>query len=303
MKTCSNCDGDAVLRGLCRPCYNAYQRAYWANRSDRSAPTSKRCKACNLEKPAAEFPKSGNKGSGLRARCKACEIAQRRRRHIDTPERFQSHYAVIDERTGETVKACSQCDEVKPAAAYYRLGDGRIRSACKACEAKNSAAAYTRTSGRKRAYAPRPGQTREQMLEKQRAYNSRRVAIQAAYTRHRLARMTTEERERHAAIMREGRRRYAKAHAGIHAAKEKRRRARKAGAPIVEIIDRDAIVLRDASICYLWCGRVLTDDEITLDHVVPLARGGWHAADNLRVACRLCNSRKGTRLLGELNLL
>lgn len=77
------------------------------------------------------------------------------------------------------------------------------------------------------------------------------------------------------------------------------RRARKRGAQI-ETVDRAAIIARDDQTCYL-CGRYLTDpDDITLDHVVPLSRGGAHAATNLRVACRECNFRKNRYLLGEL---
>lgn len=72
------------------------------------------------------------------------------------------------------------------------------------------------------------------------------------------------------------------------------RRARLAGAPRIERIDRESIIMRDGSRCYL-CGSDLPRQAITLDHVIPLARGGAHAEDNLRVACRPCNSRKGAR--------
>lgn len=68
----------------------------------------------------------------------------------------------------------------------------------------------------------------------------------------------------------------------------------------VERIDYAAIVERDRHICYL-CGDALNDDGVTLDHVVPLSRGGEHSGENLRVACRPCNSRKGDRLLHELD--
>lgn len=33
----------------------------------------------------------------------------------------------------------------------------------------------------------------------------------------------------------------------------------------------------------------------TLDHIVPLARGGQHVESNLQCACWLCNVRKGAR--------
>lgn len=72
------------------------------------------------------------------------------------------------------------------------------------------------------------------------------------------------------------------------------RRARKNNAPRIERINRHEVINRDNSVCHI-CGRRLQPHEITLDHVVPLARGGCHTYDNLRVACRSCNSRKGAR--------
>lgn len=80
-----------------------------------------------------------------------------------------------------------------------------------------------------------------------------------------------------------------------------RRRAAIAKSALIEKVDRAAIIARDNSTCYLWCGRKLEPSEITIEHVVPLSRGGTHTADNLRVACMPCNSRKGRRLLSELS--
>lgn len=36
--------------------------------------------------------------------------------------------------------------------------------------------------------------------------------------------------------------------------------------------------------------------RMEFDHVVPLSRGGPHAADNLTVACRRCNRSKGAKV-------
>jgi 5-methylcytosine-specific restriction endonuclease McrA len=38
----------------------------------------------------------------------------------------------------------------------------------------------------------------------------------------------------------------------------------------------------------------------TIDHVVPRSRGGGHTWENCVAACRMCNSKKADRLLGEL---
>lgn len=40
-----------------------------------------------------------------------------------------------------------------------------------------------------------------------------------------------------------------------------------------------------------YCGRRM--ERLEQDHVVPLAKGGWHCSMNIVPACRSCNSRKG----------
>lgn len=93
---------------------------------------------------------------------------------------------------------------------------------------------------------------------------------------------------------------YRQKHPHLHAEIQARRSARKRGAT-VEPVNRQAIIERDKSICYL-CSRKLEKHEITIDHVIPLARSGPHSAANLRVACGPCNFKKQTKLLHELPL-
>lgn len=73
------------------------------------------------------------------------------------------------------------------------------------------------------------------------------------------------------------------------------RRAREAGAPVVEKIDRAAIIARDRSICHI-CGLLVSDEAIHLDHVIPLAARGEHAAANVKVAHASCNQSKNARV-------
>lgn len=46
--------------------------------------------------------------------------------------------------------------------------------------------------------------------------------------------------------------------------------------------------------CCYWCGDKRAK-EYTIDHYVPLARGGKHAVGNLVIACRTCNVRKNAK--------
>lgn len=73
---------------------------------------------------------------------------------------------------------------------------------------------------------------------------------------------------------------------------EGRRRARMAGAPILspETDIRDAMaMLGDAC---LRCG---SRDDIQMDHIVAISKGGPHHAANVQPLCRACNERKQAR--------
>lgn len=41
-----------------------------------------------------------------------------------------------------------------------------------------------------------------------------------------------------------------------------------------------------------YCGSI---KELTIDHVIPLSRGGQHTFENLTCACLKCNAEKGNR--------
>lgn len=47
-----------------------------------------------------------------------------------------------------------------------------------------------------------------------------------------------------------------------------------------------------------YCGRALCLKTFTVDHVHSRALGGTDDIENLTIACRSCNARKGARSLG-----
>ena len=48
-------------------------------------------------------------------------------------------------------------------------------------------------------------------------------------------------------------------------------------------------------LCY-YCGRIVSPKDLTMDHIVPLARGGRSTKDNLVPCCKECNTKKRTLL-------
>lgn len=54
---------------------------------------------------------------------------------------------------------------------------------------------------------------------------------------------------------------------------------------------RSRVIERDGRRCQL-CG---STDDLCIDHIVPVSKGGGDELDNLQVLCRSCNSRKRAR--------
>ena len=49
--------------------------------------------------------------------------------------------------------------------------------------------------------------------------------------------------------------------------------------------------LLQKGICH-YCGQKFPQEELTLDHIVPVARGGKSTRGNLVICCRACNQAK-----------
>lgn len=55
------------------------------------------------------------------------------------------------------------------------------------------------------------------------------------------------------------------------------------------------VVRRDNYICQ-ECHKLVPDNEIEFDHVIPFSKGGPTTVDNLRLLCRSCNREKSNSL-------
>ena len=218
------------------------------------------------------------------------------------PNQRREH--IPDPITGVLQRQCLACAGWFPLANFYVCG-GHLQSTCKPCARQQARERHAQNRERSRAAASRwkaehpekykakmlrwRAQNRERLREYQTAYNAKRAEAMREYMR------TKSKTPEYLAYQREYDQR-----TGRSAEKMARRRALILGVT-VEPIDRTAIIIRDNRTCYL-CGKFLKWREVTLDHIVPLARGGAHAAANLRVACGPCNFSKQDRLLTTIPL-
>lgn len=192
-------------------------------------------------------------------------------------------------------KRCSRCKETKPIEAFARWRtptnpEGR-QGECRQCRSERNRA-YRSGEGAKARDRARinawNATNRTKVRERQRAARRANPEKQREYERKWYAGIGATTKRRYREINKEQFREY-----------YAKRRAHKKRAHY-EAVNRAAIIERDKRTCYI-CARALNDDQITLDHVIPLCRGGIHAATNLRVACRSCNFRKNKYLLSELD--
>lgn len=250
---------------------------FFENLRARPSPETKQCRDCQKHIPYAEFKTYIKRGRTYTVPCcPPCTNARHRKwrlgtNKIKTIPRYALRPRQLD--SGTWVKLCLCCNTTKPLSLFGKQRS-RPRSRCKEC-LKGA------EKGRKR---PQNERTRERARQR---YHQNREYYREVNRRY-YQRLSREEK----------RRRMRRNRDSIYRGRSNRR-ARMRGA-IREPISRAAIIKRDNSTCYL-CLRVVTEDTIHLDHVIPLKRGGSHTYDNLRVACQRCNSRKKDRLVSELD--
>lgn len=82
-------------------------------------------------------------------------------------------------------------------------------------------------------------------------------------------------------------------------------RARKLGLPrergitLKKLIDRDGLQCHICGLICVYDGDGKGDLYPSIDHLLPIARGGGHTWDNVRIAHRRCNSVKADRVLAS----
>jgi 5-methylcytosine-specific restriction endonuclease McrA len=130
---------------------------------------------------------------------------------------------------------------------------------------------------------------RERLCEARRA----RYADHQEQERDKGKRYRAKNRERECSRVRDwNKENRAKANAQTHRYRA-RQRAAQIGDPVALQERIDEIYTESC----VWCGTV---DNIHVDHIWPLSKGGAHAVFNLQALCGTCNAKKGDRILLQL---
>ena len=161
----------------------------------------------------------------------------------------------------DDMKICPKCKEEKATSEFSRniRRSDGLQFACKACTSKAVSAS-------------------------QRKYKDRVNATNRLW------------KKKHHSIVQERNAAYRKDNPRIAIWNHNRKSARIAGGSKFTLDEWNAL-MESYNGCCAYCG---TDKKkMTVDHVVPLSRGGSNAIDNIAPACGTCNSSKGTKLLSE----
>ena len=175
----------------------------------------------------------------------------------------------------EPCKYCKKCRNIKPISEFSpdkRNKDG-LQTICKVCSNENN----------KKYYAKHPEKCRkrtaewaalhpERVKEYKKAWRARRSQHVFEYNKN----WKTNNREK----------------VNMHT---RNQRARKYKAPGNGITAEEwkNICEKYGNRC-LACGKI---GKLTLDHVMPISKGGLHESSNVQPLCRTCNAKKGTKTI------
>ncbi len=171
----------------------------------------------------------------------------------------------------QQTKACSLCGETKSILEFSkdkRMRSG-LKSACKDC-LNRKGKAYRLNNRKKIRVAGRKYCAKNR--DKKRVYNKK------YNSKHR------ENKRIH-------NRNYREANPEKMRSKRAKRRARKRNA-FVSKVDYEELYERDNGVCHI-CEKFVDKDDVHVDHIKPLSRGGTHEPSNVAISHSKCNLQKG----------
>lgn len=178
-----------------------------------------------------------------------------------------------------TAKRCSACRTVKPLTEFHKAGE---YPRCKACVRESNREQYAvhRQQNLERARLWREANP-EKARENNKAYHQANRDRRRDYARKRM--------DDFAAL------------AQSHLA-----RAIRAGVPVTGVVDLEQLWVAQEGVCAIC--RVVIDPNLrwpdqfskSVDHIIPVSRGGHHSQENVQWTHVDCNRRKAKRLPDEL---
>jgi len=228
--------------------------------------STKTCTKCGEVKPTSEYYTKDKRTGRLFSWCKACHLTMSAARYVPAPPRPKP-----------TERTCVVCKRTLPIESFHVQNAilGTRRYQCRGCRNVEKAA-YNDAH-------------REARKVKARAY----YAADPAAAKERIRRSVAANPEKYKAIHRDWK---AENKDAVNASTHKRRNTINGAGHHWTAAEWQALKERFGFTC-LMCGRKEPDITLTVDHVVPVSRGGGNTIDNIQPLCKGCNSRKHVNVL------
>jgi 5-methylcytosine-specific restriction endonuclease McrA len=250
----------------------------------------KRCSTCGVEKPLAEFHRSNYHKGGYKAACKECR-------------RIEVKATDATKLNPDDLKTCRRCGQTKPAREFdvnVRVSSGYY-STCQECRRATARDWKARNKDRIREYeGTNRGRLRELRYDWQRKNPDRIKEIRRrSYLRHK-----EYYRKRHVRWYAINRKRSIERTLRYYQTPEGRLRNRNNASRHRAIERKGDVTAEQLSELFArqkrcaYCKKpFIKTRPATIDHVIPLSRGGEHTISNLVLACKPCNCSKHNNLL------
>ena len=243
----------------------------------------KKCIQCHEIKATTEFNKNSNHSNGFSSMCRECnKLFHRKWREQNK----------IEPKIKRREKKCSACKQIKPVNLFNKKACA-IDGYCDECrECSNiRKREFNRThpeikAKRDRVYYQKNKEKRQEYALKWRTQN-----------KEELKRKKREYRENNKEKVRDSKRREYQKNKENYVFNAANRRSRELNAKGKYTREDVMSLLSVQKGKCLKCGQPFTNDrKPSVDHIIPLSKGGHNSIENLQLLCKPCNSSKGVNI-------
>lgn len=297
---------------------------------DSVSATEKWCSKCGETKPLTEFGFDRNRKDGRNLRCKPCVNEASRAWTAANVEKSRESKRAWKERNPEANRQWAEANPERARAikrawaqrnpdkakAWHEAHPERVREIKRAWAQRNPESARRwREANRERRTVSQEN-WKVSNLDKVRAYHRAHYLAYKEHYSERTRKWLQENQERARATKRAWRMANSeilreKSRARYEANKERwkasstaaghRRRALLRGVPS-EMVRIEFLVVRDRAKCQI-CGKAKGAGKWSIDHILPVSKGGANTYANTRLAHLICNVRRNNRGSAQLRMI
>lgn len=256
----------------------------------------KECTKCKTIRDLFDFGNDKTRPDGKFPQCKFCTFAAK------GSDYYQFKSKLNSESSHPNLKKCSKCLEWLEPICFAKCSNGKlgVNSVCKKCR---NAKHIFRNIQRAKLAEEITNDSREckrcnkikclsqdfHLIKKRNYYNP--ICKECKEKSHQ------KYRRQNKSLYVKASRKYQKANPEVGRYHTKLRKARKRGAEGLYTLQDWLNLKNKYNFSCLKCGQQEPNIKLTVDHIIPLSRGGTNYITNIQPLCNICNSSKGTKTI------